>query len=102
MSLEKKRPHIAGKKAQAILKVCLLRRKKDTKLDGQPLITLPEKHVVIQELEFSPEEREIYSFVQSRSQATFNKYLKRGEVLKNYAQVLVMLLRLRQIACHPA
>lgn len=31
-----------------------------------------------------------------------DKYLKAGTVLKNYAHVLVMLLRLRQVAFHPA
>ena len=37
---EKKRPDLAGCKTQAILRTCLLRRKKDSKLDGKELITL--------------------------------------------------------------
>jgi len=32
MTFEKKRPDLAGKRAQAILRACMLRRKKDSKL----------------------------------------------------------------------
>lgn len=43
----------------------------------------------------------IDTFVEQRTQATFNKYLKAGTVLKNYAHVLVLLLRLRQLCVRP-
>lgn len=46
-------------RCQAILRRHMLRRKKDSKLDGKQLITLPEKHVEMRVLEFSPEERDI-------------------------------------------
>ncbi|ORY40897.1 SNF2 family N-terminal domain-domain-containing protein [Leucosporidium creatinivorum] len=98
---EKKNPAVAGRKAQAILRGCMMRRKKDTQLDGKELVTLPQKTIELRELEFSQEERDIYSFIEGRSQAVFNKYLKAGTVLKNYAHVLVMLLRLRQVCFHP-
>lgn len=98
---EKKRPDIAGRKCQAVLRTCLMRRKKDSTLAGQPLVVLPTKTVELRVLEFSEEEREIYTFVERRTQATFNKYLKAGTVLKNYAHVLVLLLRLRQLCFHP-
>ena len=35
----------------------MLRRRKDTQLDGQPLIQLPEKEVVMEELVFSEKEQ---------------------------------------------
>lgn len=41
-------------------------------------------------------------FVETRTQAKFNKFLQAGTVLKNYAHVLVLLLRLRQLTCHPS
>lgn len=63
MIYEKKQPAIAGKKAQAILKSVLLRRKIDSKLDGKALITLPPMKITLHELEFSPEEREICTFL---------------------------------------
>ena len=39
--------------------------------------------------------------METRSQAAFNRYLRAGTVLKNYHQVLVLLLRLRQVCSHP-
>ncbi|KAM0748722.1 hypothetical protein T439DRAFT_71167 [Meredithblackwellia eburnea MCA 4105] len=100
--IEKKQPDLAGLRAQAILARHVMRRKKTTKLDGKPLVELPEKHIELQVLEFTPEEREIYTFVETQSQQVFNKYLRAGTVLKNYANVLVMLLRLRQLCLHPS
>ncbi|GAA5932237.1 hypothetical protein JCM3775_001168 [Rhodotorula graminis] len=102
VSWEKKKPDAAGRKAQTILRTCMLRRKKDSKLDGKELISLKEKHIHLHELEFSPEEREIYEMVETRAQEKFNKFLKAGTVMKNYANVLLLLLRLRQVCFHPA
>ncbi|EGO03554.1 hypothetical protein SERLA73DRAFT_69411 [Serpula lacrymans var. lacrymans S7.3] len=100
--LEKKNPKLASARLQSIFRVILLRRKKDSELDGKRLIELPPKNVEMEKLTFSQEERDIYKMVEARSQATFNRYLRAGTVLKNYTQVLVMLLRLRQICSHPA
>lgn len=71
-------------------------------LDGKRLIDLPEKETSLIKLEFTEEECEIYSMVEAKSQATFNRYLRAGTVLKNYSQVLVLLLRLRQLCSHPS
>lgn len=100
--IEKKNPELASKRLQAIFISIMLRRKKDSMLDGKKLIELPTKHVEMEKLEFSKEEREIYQMVEARSQAKFNRFLRAGTVLKNYHQVLVMLLRLRQVCSHPA
>lgn len=56
---------LASIRLQAIFKTTLLRRKKDSELDGKKLIELPPKEVTIRKLEFTPEEREIYSMVLS-------------------------------------
>jgi SNF2 family DNA or RNA helicase len=37
-----------------------------------------------------------------KQQAVFNAFLREGTVLKNYREVLVMLLRLRQCCIHPS
>ncbi|KAI0342316.1 hypothetical protein BDW22DRAFT_1395176 [Trametopsis cervina] len=99
-SNEKKNPSLAMQRLQVIFRSMLLRRKKDSKLDGKPLIELPPKIITLHKLEFTQEERDIYKMVETQSQAIFNKYLRAGTVLKNYFQVLVMLLRLRQICSH--
>ncbi|KAK0480890.1 SNF2 family N-terminal domain-containing protein [Armillaria novae-zelandiae] len=100
--LEKKNPALAVTRLQTILNMFVLRRMKDTMLDGKRLIDLPEKDTSLIKLEFTEEEREIYSMVEAKSQATFNRYLRAGTVLKNYSQVLVLLLRLRQLCSHPS
>ncbi|TRM55791.1 SNF2 family N-terminal domain-containing protein [Schizophyllum amplum] len=99
--LEKKNPTLAVSRVQTIFRTCLLRRMKNTKLDGKPLIELPEKVVELTRLMFSEEERSVYSQVETRTQNQFNRYLRAGTVLKNYQQVLVLLLRLRQCCVHP-
>ena len=60
---EKKRPKLATDRLQSVFKTTLLRRNKDTVLDGKKLITLPKKTVELVQLEFCPEEREIYTAV---------------------------------------
>jgi SNF2 family DNA or RNA helicase len=89
---------LAITRLQTVLNTFLLRRKKDTKLDGKVLIELPKKEVILQRLEFSEEEREIYDAVsntyllchspinavqvEKRMQTQFNRFLRAGSVLK--------------------
>lgn len=54
-----------------------------------------------QPVEFSDAELELYKAIETNSQLRFNRYLAKGTVNNNYANVLVMLLRLRQVCCHP-
>lgn len=86
---------------QALIKSVTLRREKTSIVDGRPVVDLPPKHISIRPVEFSPEEYQLYKAVETKSQIRFNGYLKRGTVSNNYAHILVMLLRLRQICCHP-
>ncbi|CAE6334692.1 unnamed protein product [Rhizoctonia solani] len=99
--VQKRDPKLAGRRAQALLKKCLLRRTKDSKLEGRPLITLPPKTIDMEMLEFSPDERQIYAAVEARQQQKLNKFIRSGTVMKNYHVILVMLLRLRQVCNHP-
>lgn len=70
-------------------------------IDGKPIIELPPKTEEIQHVVFSEDELEYYKALESKTQVIFNKYLKAGTVGKNYSNVLVLLLRLRQCCCHP-
>lgn len=54
---------LAITRLQAILNIFVLRRKKNSKLDGKVLIDLPTKEITLQRLEFTEEEREIYDAV---------------------------------------
>ncbi|KAL8698197.1 MAG: hypothetical protein Q9224_001959 [Gallowayella concinna] len=91
----------AMKKLQALLKAVLLRRDKKSTIDGKPILNLPERTTEAQHATFSEAEQEFYTAVQSQTQLQFNKYLRAGTVGRNYSNVLVLLLRLRQACCHP-
>jgi hypothetical protein len=58
---------LATNKLQAIFATTLLRRKKDSMLDGKRLIELPDKTVDLLKLEFGEEERAIYKMASRAS-----------------------------------
>ncbi|KAF1955347.1 hypothetical protein CC80DRAFT_415789 [Byssothecium circinans] len=88
-------------RCQAVLKSIMLRRKKTTIIDGKSICEIPPKETFMESVEFSDAELDLYKAVETKSQIKFNKYLREGTVSNHYANVLVMLLRLRQICCHP-
>ncbi|XP_047307734.1 helicase-like transcription factor CHR28 [Impatiens glandulifera] len=96
-----KNPINGYKKLQAVLKTIMLRRTKGTFLDGEPIITLPPKSVQLTKVEFTKEEREFYSRLEADSRAQFEEYAAAGTVKKNYVNILLLLLRLRQACNHP-
>ena len=86
---------------QALLKAVLLRRTKKSTIDGKPILSLPERTTQAQHATFSDDERDFYRALETKTQLQFNRYLKAGTVGRNYSNVLVLLLRLRQACCHP-
>ncbi|KAK0459781.1 SNF2 family DNA-dependent ATPase [Desarmillaria tabescens] len=92
---------LAGERARQILRPILLRRTKGSMLEGKPILELPPKDIAIVNLEFSEEERELYNSFESRSKIRLSKFIKERTLVKNHAAVLVMILRLRQLCCHP-
>ncbi|KAI6030080.1 SNF2 family N-terminal domain-containing protein [Pisolithus marmoratus] len=99
--VQRQDPPLAAMRAQEILKPLLLRRTKDARLDGVPILQLPAKHVDLITLEFSPDERELYDNFEKRSRIRINRYIHNRTLLKNTTAVLTMILRLRQLCCHP-
>ncbi|KAF8064022.1 SNF2 family DNA-dependent ATPase [Lyophyllum atratum] len=92
---------LAGSRAQAILKPILLRRTKDSKLEGEPILQLPPKSIELVKLQFSEEERDLYDSFEKRTKIRLNKFIRERTLVQNHAAVLVMILRLRQLCCHP-
>ncbi|KAH9985885.1 SNF2 family N-terminal domain-containing protein [Russula compacta] len=92
---------LAGARAQSILKPILLRRTKDSKLDGKPLLTLPPKSIEVETLQFSSDEREIYDDFEKQAKIRVNRFIRERTIIQNHSVVLVMILRLRQLCCHP-
>ena len=86
---------------QVLLKAVLLRRTKYSKIDGKPILQLPQRVSEKAHAVFNEDERQLYTALETQSQVQFNKYLKAGTVGRNYSNILVLLLRLRQACCHP-
>ena len=86
----------AMRKLQALLKAILLRRTKKSQIDGKSILDLPERTTEQSHAVFSDDELEFYRALESHTQLTFNKYLKANTVGRNYSNILVLLLRLRQ------
>ncbi|KAI5785924.1 SNF2 family N-terminal domain-containing protein [Geopyxis carbonaria] len=94
-------PEDAMKKLQALLKAVLLRRTKESQIDGKPILSLPPKVIEMVHATFSQDELDFYTSLETKTKIQFNKYLRQGTVGKNYSNLLVLLLRLRQACCHP-
>lgn len=89
------------KKLQAVLKVVLLRRTKETLINGKPIINLPPKTINLNKVDFTQEERSFYLMLEERSRQQFKAFAAAGTLKQNYANILLMLLRLRQACDHP-
>ncbi|KAN0118821.1 SNF2 family N-terminal domain containing protein [Russula decolorans] len=92
---------LAGARAQGILKPILLRRTKDSKLEGKPLLSLPPKSIELETLKFSDDERQIYDDFEKKAVIRVNRFIREGTIVQNNSVVLVLILRLRQLCCHP-
>ncbi|KAF1922913.1 uncharacterized protein M421DRAFT_76792 [Didymella exigua CBS 183.55] len=91
----------AMQRVQVLLKSLMLRRQKDSLVDGQIVCNLPPKHLSKEAVEFSDDEMIVYKALESKAQITLNKYIEKDTISANYANILVLLLRLRQACCHP-
>ncbi|KAL5004275.1 hypothetical protein ScPMuIL_017731 [Solemya velum] len=91
----------AIKRIQHLMASIALRRTKTMEIDGKPIIKLPERNVYIEHVKLSEDERSIYQAMLSESKLQVSKYFKLGTLLNNYGHVLAILMRLRQLCCHP-
>ena len=65
------------------------------------ILVLPPRTTEVENPVFSEDEQAFYTALETKTQITFNRYLKAGTVGTSYSAILVLLLRLRQAACHP-
>ncbi|KAG0257128.1 hypothetical protein BG011_004149 [Mortierella polycephala] len=91
----------AMQRVQALMKAICLRRTKTSQVDGKPILQLPDRNVEKVPTPFSIDERAFYTALEDRTKERFNAYVRAGTVMKNYSNILVLLLRLRQACCHP-
>ncbi|KAI9311357.1 SNF2 family N-terminal domain-containing protein [Dichotomocladium elegans] len=98
---EKKDPR-ALTAVKAVLEPIVLRRTKAMKdIYGNPMVSLPPKQVDIEYLTFTPPEQDIYDSLYTDSKTKFTHFCAAGKALSNYASIFQLLMRLRQVACHP-
>ena len=89
----------ALKTVQTILEPIIIRRTKDMKDDnGNLIISLPQKIVDIEWLDFAPHERTMYNKLQSYSLDKAKELEKQGRA--DYIHIFSLLLRLRQMCNH--
>ncbi|CAN1812448.1 Helicase-like transcription factor CHR28 [Linum perenne] len=97
------------KKLRAVLAAVMLRQvgadirsfAVGTLINGEPIIRLPPKSICLKKVDFSIEERAFYTQLEADSRSKFKAYAAAGTVNQNYANILLMLLRLRQACDHP-
>ncbi|XP_033118246.1 helicase-like transcription factor [Anneissia japonica] len=89
-------------RVQSLMRAIALRRTKTQMVDGKPLVELPERKVYVQTVELSEEERKVYEAMAKEGRLAIGRYFRAGTLLHHYGDVLSILLRLRQLCCHPA
>jgi SNF2 family DNA or RNA helicase len=70
----------AMNRVQILLKSTMLRRQKDSKVDGKPVSILPPKHTMIDNVKFGDEEHALYKALQTKSQRQMSKLIENGTV----------------------
>lgn len=92
--------YTSAKNMAALLSAVLLRRKKDTVINGRKIIdSLPDKHIKKIEITMPEEEASEYKALESLIQSEVRRLTMMEEF--SMQNMLVFLLRMRQSACHP-
>jgi hypothetical protein len=97
----------AMKRVQILLRSVMLRRQKNSMVDGKPISVLPPKYTIIDNVEFEDDEHALYKALETKSQLQLNKYLQKDTVAGNvpklveacrlvYESVLTVSSQLRQ------
>ncbi|KAI9665547.1 MAG: hypothetical protein M1831_001690 [Alyxoria varia] len=79
----------------------MLRRTHNDEIFGAKLLNLPAPSRETMSVHFNSFEHEIYRIVHDRFVTKINGLSERGELDKQYRNILVLLLRLRQLTAHP-
>jgi SNF2 family DNA or RNA helicase len=86
---------------KGIFESLLLRRTKDSVINGTPILNLPDCVITDKRLEFAPFERHIYDLMVAKGKERIDKACEvNGNGNTVYFHALQVLLRLRQACCH--
>ncbi|PHH63989.1 hypothetical protein CDD81_5094 [Ophiocordyceps australis] len=85
---------------RALLKAIMLRRKKTSELNGQPILKLPPKKEHSIHATLTSRERQNYDKLEAESQEELRKIIREDTLNQNFVSILVMLTRMRFACCH--
>ncbi|KAF1813508.1 hypothetical protein P152DRAFT_395449 [Eremomyces bilateralis CBS 781.70] len=91
------REEALGKLHMITARVMLRRMKKDYTASME----LPPKEVLIHNEFFGEIERDFSKSIMTNSTRTFDRYVSRGVMLNNYANIFGLIMQMRQVANHP-
>lgn len=109
-------PNESVPRLQELMQSLCLRRVKNAELDGERLISLPDRHVVVYKIQLQERERALYDRLETDSRDALEAYLKAAKEaaadraagvnpaernIGKYMHFLVLLTRLRQLCDHP-
>ncbi|AMD22902.1 HHR133Wp [Eremothecium sinecaudum] len=89
----------AVKKVQVLLSAIMLRRSKNSTINGKPILELPKKYLKNTEDVLENEDLEFYRSLEHKTALKAEKLLNNRKA-GSYSSILTLLLRLRQACCH--
>jgi hypothetical protein len=78
---------------KSVLAEYCLRRTKDQRICGTPIMALPDKSEIVRRLQLSCPERSLYDQLFQSGRAMFRTYMREGSVMTHYTKILERLLR---------
>ncbi|MEW5302745.1 MAG: hypothetical protein WDW36_005495 [Sanguina aurantia] len=94
-------PNNGYKILQAVLQAILIRRTKQSKINGEPIIKLPGREQMLVTQKFSAREKQFYDQVVVDSARQLKQAAASGSGGSSYVNMLYSLLKLRQACNHP-
>lgn len=88
-------------KVQILLKALMLRRTKESTVNGKPILSLPPKVERLVTVKLEGDELKTYEYLDTETKKKVDKYLHSTARDKKFSNILVALLRTRQACCHP-
>ncbi|KAF8056077.1 SNF2 family N-terminal domain-containing protein [Lyophyllum atratum] len=86
---------------KSILEEIMIRRTKDQKIGGRPILRLPPRFINHVICEFSAVEREFYTGLEAKFRMVVGELMQSERMPSSYSSILTLLVRLRQACCHP-
>mmetsp|Transcript_33193 Transcript_33193/g.73381 ORF Transcript_33193/g.73381 Transcript_33193/m.73381 type:complete len:394 (+) Transcript_33193:661-1842(+) len=74
-----------------------LRRTKDLRVNGRPVVALPAKYVHVRNIKLTSEDQLMYDRLENEASSIISGLIEDSTLLQNYMSVLEIILRLRQV-----